>query len=371
MTPLRRAFLHASLVALGLASVGTSLAHAGEAREIASRAGANVQRPRWSPDGRQLAYEANFHDRKVIELYVGDPRTGAFRRILPVALSTSSIASGFGSSSGGSAGKVAHELTWSPPSLGRFVYTASSGTNDYDLYTMTGGTLAKGPGADGAAAWSPDGEHIAFTSARTGQGDLYLVHVPSVGAPPKRLTRTPTASELFAVWAPDSERLAFVGKGEKGDHLWLMPSLTGSPVQLTDWSGTQTGPAFSPDGGRIAFFANKDAEDRFDLFVMEAREGATPTRLATDVVVDARGPAWTPDGQRLFFVCNDDDAYDPICTVGAGGGSPRPLDLGTVGHGDLDLVRGPDGRTWLAYVAQGRKTDDERSFKRLFVAEVE
>jgi len=349
-----------------------SAAHAGEAKEIAARAGANVQRPTWSPDGRQLSYEANFHDRKVIELFVGDPRTGAFRRILPVAASSSTIASGFGGSSSGGGGKVAHELTWSPPNLGRFVYTASSGSNDYDIYTMTGGTLAAGPGADGAAAWSPDGQHIAFTSARTGEGDLYLIHVPSVGAPPKRLTRTPTSSELFAVWAPDSQRLAFVGKGERGDHLFLLSSLTGSPVQLTDWTGTQTGPSFSPDGQKIAFYANKDSRDRFDLFVVDARAGARPVRVATDVVVNPQGPAWTPDSSQLVFVCNDDEAYDPICAAPATAGTtPKRLDLGTVGHGDLDLVQASDGALWLAFVAQGRTVDDERDFKRLFVAQVE
>lgn len=366
--PLARSVLAALLVA---ATLAPAPAAAGQAKEIASRAGANVQRPTWSPDGRQLSYEANFHDRKVIELYVGNPNTGAFRRILPVAVSTSSIASGFGGSGGGAAGKVAHELTWSPASLGRFVYTASSGANDYDLYSMNGSTLAKGPGADGAAAWSPDGEHIAFTSARTGEGDLYLIHVPSLGAPPKRLTRSPSASELFAVWSPDGQRLAFVGKGKKGENLWLLPSLTGSPVPLTDWTGVQTGPAFSPDGQMIAFYANKDADDRFDLYVMDARQGASAKRVASDVVVNPKGPAWTPDGQTLVFVCNDDAAYDPLCAVPASGGTTRRLDLGTVGHGDLDVVRGTDGKLWIAYVAQGRSVDDERDFKRLFVGTLE
>lgn len=357
------------LTPLALLVPGTGTAASGSAKEVASRAGANIQRPTWSHDGRQLSYEANFHDRKVIELYVGDPKRGAFRRIMPVASSGSSIASGFGGGSAG--GKVAHELTWSPPSLGRYVYTASSGANDYDLYSMTGGTLAKGPGADGAAAWSPDGEHIAFTSARTGQGDLYLIHVPSVGAPPKRLTRDATSSELFPTWSPDSKRLAFVGKGKQGDNLWLMPSLTGSPVQLTRWAGIQTGPAFSPDGQKIAFYANKDVEDRFDLFLMDARAGAVPVRVARDVVVDHRGPSWTPDGRSLVFVCNDDDRYDPVCMVEAKAGARvQTVKLGTVGHGDLDLSTGPDGALWLAYTAQGRTVDDERSFKRLFVAKL-
>ena len=349
-----------------------TLAVAGDAVEVASRAGANVQRPVWSPDGKQLSYEANFHDRKVVELYVGDPRRKAFRRVMPVQRASSNIAAGFGTgSSGGGLGKVAHELTWAPPSVGRYVYSASNAGNDYDLYVMNGGAVAAGPGADGGAAWSPDGDWITFTSARTGQGDLYLVNVPTLGAPPKRLTRDPSASELFPTWSPDSKRIAYVGKGRNGDNLWLLPSLTGAPVQLTRWSGTQTAPSFSPDGSKIAFYANKEVTDRFDLYVVDARSGATPARIATDVLINPGGPAWSPDGSILVVTCNDDARYDPICAVEARpGATVRPLDLGTVGHGDLDLVKGPDGLLWLAYTAQGERVDRERSFKRLFVAKI-
>lgn len=348
----------------------TAAAADGTATEVAARDGANLQRPTWSPDGRQLSYEANFHDIKQIELYVGDPKAKAFRRVQPVVRGASSIASGFGTpAAGGSGGKVAHELSWAPPNIGRYVYTASNDANVYDLYLMNGGAIAASPAADGGAAWSPDGRRLVFTSARTGQGDLYLLDVANLTAPPQRLTRDETSAELFPTWAPDSQRLVFVGKGPNGDNLFLLPSLTGAPQPLTTWSGTQIAPSFSPDGAKVAFYANRDVRDRFDLYVVDARAGATPTRLATDVVVNG-GPRWTPDGRELIYVCNDDARYDPLCRIGAAGGAPRTIDLGTVGHGDLDLARGPDGGLWLAFVAQGRTVDAERSFRRLFVAKI-
>jgi dipeptidyl aminopeptidase/acylaminoacyl peptidase len=361
--PLPRTVLLAAVLLL------PGLAAGGEGVEVASRAGANAQRPVWSADGRQLSWEANFHDRKVIELYVGDPKRKAWRRILPAAGTGSSIASGFGGG-GGAPGKVAHELTFSPPSQGRFVYSASSGADDYELHTFGGAPLAPAPGADGGPVWSPDGRHIVFTSARTGQGDLYLIHTPTLGAPPKRLTRDATSAELFPAWSPDGERLVYVGRGEEGDNLWLLDSLTGTPEPLTDWPRTQTAPAFSPDGRRVAFFANRDQEDRFDLYVVEARAGARPTRVATSVKINPTGPQWTPDGRHLVVTCEDDAAYDPICVAPAEGGQVRRLDLGTVGHGDLALVQAADGGLLLAYTAQGHVVDDERSWKRLFVAEV-
>ncbi|MFT7519765.1 MAG: Tol biopolymer transport system component, partial [Kiritimatiellia bacterium] len=280
-------------------------------RQVAARDGANLQRPTWSPDGAYLAYEANFHDLKIIELYVG-ATNGPFTRVMPSTRGASSIASGFGATSS-SSGKVAHELTWAPPNVGRYVYAASNAANDYDLYIQNGGAIERGPGADGGAAWSPDGQHIVFTSARTGQGDLYLIHVSSIGAPPKRLTRNPTASELFAVWSHDSQRIAFVGKGRTGDNIYMLPSLTGTPVQLTFWSGTQTAPSFSPDGKKIAFFANKDKADRFDLYVMDAVEGGEVQLVTKDVLINPGGARWTPDGEKLVFTCNNDEKFDPIC----------------------------------------------------------
>lgn len=343
-------------------------ASAGPTIEVAARDGANLQRPSWSPDGRQLAYEANFYDRKEIELFVGDPHAKSFKRVQPVVRGASSIAAGFGKAGGSGGSRVAHEIAWSPSSIGRYVYTASSDSNVYDLYMMSGTAIAPSPATDGGAAWSPDGKHLVFSSARTGQGDLYHLQTSDLTAPPRRLTRTEDAAELFATWSPDSQRIAFVGKGQTGDNIFLLPSLTGAPVQLTTWSGTQTSPSFSPDGQKIAFYANRDVRDRFDLFIVEARQGSAPVRVATDVVLN-RAPRWTPDGQHLIFVCNDDDRYDPICRAPAREkATVERLDLGTVGHGDLDLAQAPDGKLWLAFTAQGRTKDTERSFKRLFIA---
>jgi hypothetical protein len=71
----------------------------------------------------------------------------------------------------------------------------------------------------------------------------------------------------------------------------------------------------------------------------------------------------------VIFVKNDDEHFDPVAWVAISApGAPHTLSLGTVGHGDLDVAKRPDGKTWLAYVAQGRANDANRDFKRLFVA---
>lgn len=350
--------------------LATPLLMAAAGTEVAHRDGANIQRPAWSADGKQLSWEANYHEKKEIELQVGDPHSGRFTRIQPSARSGTGLTAGF--SSGASSGKVVQELSWAPASIGRFVYSSSTDAKDYDLYISGGSGLAPHPSADGGAAWSPDGRHIAFTSARTGQGDLYLIDVHSVEAPPRRLTTDAQASELYVSWSPDGGSLTWVGHSNRGDNIWLLASLDGQAVQLTDWKGSQIRPTWSPAGGRVAFYANAQEDDRFDLYAMDARVGSSPTLLVRGVVPDARGPAWTPDGGHLVFTLNKDDQYDPIGVVSSTDSRRmRALRLGTVGHGDLDVAKGPDGKLWIAYVAQGSTADTEHDFMRLYVAEIE
>ncbi|MGQ0704221.1 MAG: S9 family peptidase [Gemmatimonadales bacterium] len=54
----------------------------GETRDIAIPAGATVTSPSWSPDGKQVAFIANFSDAS--HLYVADAATGASRQLTPV-----------------------------------------------------------------------------------------------------------------------------------------------------------------------------------------------------------------------------------------------------------------------------------------------
>jgi Tol biopolymer transport system component len=311
-----------------------------------------------------LAYEANHHDDKRIELFVGRPEPDGFSQVTLGARAGGALLEGFATTS--VAGRVMHELAWAPKAPGIFAFTAINEQRDYDLYVSEGVPLAPAPGADGGPSWSPDGNYLAFTSARTGQGDLYLLDVNAIDAPPRRLTDDPTHSELFPTWSADSELLVYVGHADDGDHLWLLDGFEGPAVPLTHFRGLQIRPRFAPSGRMLAFYANQEDPERFDLYVVEAAPGAVAVKLVEGVVVDSQGPSFTPDGQRLVYVADDDAAFDPIRMVPASGGAPVTVALDTVGHGDLAVTeRG--GQTYLAYVAQGRRDDAVRDYKRLFL----
>lgn len=329
---------------------------------------ANCQSPTWSPDGGKLSWEVNDHEKRSIALYIYTPGQGPPRRVMPGGRgASSSLTAGFSTPT---ASAVAQELSWSPMAVGRFVYSASTDSRDYDLFLDTGTPLAQAPGVDGGATWSPDGKSILFTSGRSGEGDLYLLDVGALDQAPRALVKTAGNAELYAAWSPDSKRVAFVSHNSQGDQLQLIADLSApTPRPLTSWESTQTRPRFSPDGRWIAFYSNHTRSDRFDLYVIPSA-GGEPSLIASGVVMNSRGPSWTPDSAKLVYVLDDDNRLDPIMQSPVGGGGAMVVPTGTVGNGDTDVVKGTDGKVWLAVAAQGRTGDETRTFKRIYVMEL-
>ena len=337
------------------------------ARPITPNYEGNCQSPSWATDGGKLAYEVNYHDRKVIELYVYEPGKGKPRQIMPLARGSSSLTAGFATSEGEN---VAHEVAWAPKFVDRLVYSASSSAKDYDLYIDQAGPIAKAPGTDGGPSWAPNGQWIVFSSARTGQGDLYLLDMHHVEQPPKRLTTDADAAELFATFSPDSSSVAYVWNTDICDNIYMIEDIHNpKPRAITAWPHTQTRPSFSPDGDRLAYYSNHENKERVDIYVTDFT--SDPVRIVKDVIMNATGPAWTPDGKHIVTVKNDEDKFNPVWMIPTDGkGRTTPVATRTVGNGDLDVTLGTDGRTWLAIAAQGLVHDEVRDFKRIYVMEL-
>src|SRR5262249_5754943 len=87
-------------------------------------------------------------------------------------------------------------------------------------------------------------------------------------------------------------------------RLWLVDVATGEAQRLTEGRTDDLQPAWSPDGRRIAFAANRgrdaDLVERLDVHVLEL-ETRRLTRITggTGAASLFGSPAWMPDGRTL------------------------------------------------------------------------
>ena len=136
-------------------------------------------------------------------------------------------------------------------------------------------------------AWSPDGNKIAFTSDRDGNGEIYVMNID--GSAPVNLTHT-AAWDGYAAYSPDGSKIAYWS----GSNLHVM-NADGS--EQTDLGVEGQKPAWSPDGNQIAFhrWVSGDRE----IFVMDA-DGSNVTQLTGDHYGNAH-PRWAPDSETIVF----------------------------------------------------------------------
>jgi dipeptidyl aminopeptidase/acylaminoacyl peptidase len=247
--------------------------------------------------------------------------------------------------------------------------------------------LSAPAGSSHGAAWSPDGRWIAFLSSRPAQikdspkDKTQLYVMPLEGGEAQQLTRMEKGVEGFE-WAPDSKRIALAAEAPESKamkdreetfgeyhvfhadyqmiHLWLLDlpttdaagrssSLT-EPKPLTSGETFSVGDfAFSPDGKRIAFSAQRDpdliSDFSADIYTVNVADGAVK-RIVSTAGPDGN-PHWSPDGTQIAYTTSDGSKFffysnHRIAVVGCDGGTPRVLTSSF--DEDPDLLKwGPEG----------------------------
>jgi dipeptidyl aminopeptidase/acylaminoacyl peptidase len=220
------------------------------------------------------------------------------------------------------------------------------------------------------AAWSPDGRWIAFLSDRRGalkdspEGKRQLYVMPAEGGEAQQITKMEEGVNSFE-WSPDSKSMAIAAQGPEtkamkdrkesfgdykvihGDHqmvhLWIVAAPQADeagriakleePKLLTkneDFS--VEGFSFSPDGGRIAFSAQRDPDlisgFTSDIYTVAVADGAV--KKIVDTPGPDQNPKWSPDGKQIAYETSGGSKYffytnGHIATVSSEGGTPQVL----------------------------------------------
>ena len=166
------------------------------------------------------------------------------------------------------------------------------------------------------------------------------------------------AALLASLLAPAVSDAAFPGANGKiafvrsGDIWTINPDGTGQ-VNLTNTAATETNPAWSPDGNRIAFESN--ASGQVEVYVMLADGSATTqvTNWEGPCCNHNVDPTWSPDGTKLAFYSEAlGDALTIINVDGTGQTPIHFVDHAFGGAGLVDPEWSPDGSV-IAFQDEG------------------
>ena len=274
--------------------------------------------PRWSPDGKEIAFISDRSGDK--HVWVIGPDGGEARQMTTGSMAPS-------------------ELAWSPD--GRWLAVVGKaplppGSDETDVRVISRLRYK----LDGEGFWDGRWKQVFVVSAEGGE--------------PKPITYE-DCDHTNPAWSPDGKWIAYAGNPDPDADLtnvtdiWVTPSDGGGASRrLTRGIGPAGLPAWAPDGTRIAYVGHDNAcrgatNSAVWVVALDGGEPACLTRgldrsVGHHIISDMRahtsagGLTWSPDGGRIYFTYAD-GANTQIAAVAAAEALVQP-----VTRGDHELI---------------------------------
>ena len=230
----------------------------------------------------------------------------------------------------------------------------ASPTGRSDIYVMNDNgkhvrQLSNTPLSEIMPRWSPDGKHIVFMrdlgpteeQPHAQRFDIFIMDAD--GSNERRLTHHPQI-DVAPTWSPDGKHIAFSSRRSGNGEIHIMELATGSIRQLTKnkpGESYSTMPSWSPDGqhivheqviaggGRHIYITDIDGKNTRPFL-----KGDQP-HFVGDTVISKYTPLWSPDGKHVMYF-EDHLRYEPdrvvrlanhLIVVDKNGSNPKKLKI--------------------------------------------
>jgi TolB protein len=238
---------------------------------------ADERDPAWSPDGTKIAFASNRDGNW--ELYIMQVDTGEITRL--------TYTPGFEGAP-----------TWSPD----MAWLAYEGyypeTEDLEIYVISTdparaaslgaqrATYTSGP--DIEPDWGPGGRHIAFTSWRTGNQDIFILSLDEGDSLAVNLTNTPDINEDYPAWSHDGASIAYSANVQGVEGVWIRPAqqLNTTPILI----GKGRMPAWAPNNGSVIYTLDYGQQSQLLAGTIGQFGAATDAIALSNLATD---PHWT------------------------------------------------------------------------------
>ncbi len=252
-----------------------------------------VQSFQWSPDGKRIAYVAQQEATPEEEKRVKDrddaiviDKNFKFSRLWVIDLQTKKASEIVKND------YVINDPQWSPDGHAiAYTTTPTSRPDDgsfADIYivdteTMKTRKLIENPGPDGSPRWSPDGKWIAYLSRGTqfgviGQQSLKIIAVE--GGTPREVMTSFTYQPGAATWSADGRTLYFNASVRTGAQLFAVAVSGGQAKPITRLTGLASAASFSKDRSAVAF-TRSDMEHGSEVFQAKMADVMDSERLTS------------------------------------------------------------------------------------------
>ncbi len=286
-------------------------------------------RPRFSPDGRYLAFLSGREGKKT-QVWLLDRRGGEAAKLTDYKADVA-------------------DLAWSPDGKRLALIVGDVDPDEEDEEKADGDK----PGAEKTPKpivirrlqFKRDGEGYL----RDLRQHLYVFDVES-----KASVQVTSGSydDTEPVWSPDGRWIAFTSNrtpepdSNDNSDIFIVETKAGqTPRALTTSPGTDREPSFSPDGRWIAYLAGGDPKDFWyatNHVALVSVAGGEPKPLTLALDRNVESPRFSPDGKQVYFIL-EDGGNEHLARVPAAGGAVERVVAGERSVQAYDL--GPGGET--------------------------